>query len=219
MSRPARARFRATAATLALCLIAPGRGAPAELRALDMSEDGPRVRLTLTAVLDAPPASVFAVITDYEHLAQLHRHILESRVVDRIDARTVDVYTRVRGCVAAVFCRRFARVERLHERPPEELRSEVLPAQSDFAYGTVIWRLRPAGAGTLVEYETEVEPEFWVPKLLGRPLLASFLRRTTTEMIERVEALALERPAGAGADPDPAPAEAATEGKATGGRP
>ncbi len=95
----------------------------------------------------------------------------------------------------------------------------MLPAQSDFAYGTVIWRLRPEGGGTLVEYETEVEPEFWVPKLFGRPLLASFLRRTTTEMIERVEALALERPAGAGADPDLAPAEAAPEGTATEERP
>lgn len=211
-------RIPGVALTLVPLWLVAGAAASAELRSLEMTESGPRVRLEIVAALDAPPAAVFDVITDYDHLDRLHPNLLESRVVGRVDARTVDVYTKVRGCVAVVFCRSLSRVERLTEARPEGLRSEVLPERSDFAYGTVSWRLRGDGGGTVVEYETEVEPEFWVPKLFGRPLLASFMRRTTLEMIDRVEVLARQaaargeaQAAGSGDAPGP--------GAADGGRP
>lgn len=210
MSRRGARRLAWAGVTMALA--ACGAGA-ADILRLEMAEEASRVSLRLEAELDAPPADVYAVITDYAALANLHRHVLESRVVRRIDPGTVDVYTRVRGCVAAVFCRSVIRVERITERPPTELLAEVLPEASDFAFGIVRWRLVPAGDGTRVEYETEVEPDFWVPKLFGRQLLQSFLRRTTEETIAQVEVLARRRHAAAAAPAGeaPLPAEAAED--------
>ena len=175
----------------------------AEVRQLEMGENGPRVWLKLVVQLDAPPASVFAVITDYDNIEQLHRRVRESRVIRHIDARTVEVYTLLKGCVAAVFCRTIRRVEEVTERPPNELVARVLPDQSDFAFGVVRWRLEPDGAGSLLNYETEIEPDFWVPHLFGDAVLAASLRRTTAQMIERVEELALRQPAGGGEPWDP----------------
>ena len=175
----------------------------AEVRQLEMGEDGPRVWLKMVVQLDAPPASVFAVITDYDNIDRLHRRVRESRVIRHIDARTAEVYTRLRGCVAALFCRTIQRVEEVTERPPNELIARVLPEQSDFAYGLVRWRLEPDGRGSLLNYETKIEPDFWVPHLFGDALLAASLRRTTAQMIERVEELAQRQPAGGGEPWDP----------------
>jgi uncharacterized protein YndB with AHSA1/START domain len=212
MKEMARQRCPVAQAVLILLLVA-GPAASAEVRSFEMGDEGPRVWLKMTVALDAPPAAVYAVITDYDRLQDLHQHVVESRLVRRLDAHVADVYTKVRGCVAAIFCRSVARVERLTERPPEELRAEVLPEKSDFAYGVVSWRLLPEAGGTRVEYETEVEPEFWVPKLFGHQLLLSFMKRTTTEMIARIEnqarrlTVAEDDPGEARSPPAPAGAE------------
>lgn len=168
----------------------------AELRSLEMGEEGERLWLKMTVTVAAPPAAVFSVITDYDNIRQLHRNVIESELVRRIDPRTVEVYTLIRGCIIAVFCRRIRRVERITEYPPDRLDAEVLAEQSDLAYGRVLWRLEAAPEGSMIYYESEIEPEFWVPKLFGDALLAKMVERTTIEMIERVEALARALPAG-----------------------
>lgn len=164
---------------------------------VDVSHGEGRYRLTLEAYLDAPRADVFSVITDYDNIHRLHRRVRESRVTRRVDPRTVEVYTRLRGCVAALFCKTLQRVERIVESPPDQLVAQVVPAQSDFRSGRVLWRLRADGERTILRYENSMEPDFWVPGLLGDDLLAHSLLRTARDMIERVEALARERAADA----------------------
>ncbi len=180
--------------------------AAAEVLRLEMGEVGPRVWLEMDVRLDASPASVYAVITDYQNIRDLHRRIRESRVIRRIDARTVEVYTLLKGCVAALFCRTIRRVEEVTERPPLVLEARVLPEKSDFAFGVVRWQLEADGDGAVLHYETEIEPDFWVPHLFGDAVLAASLRRTTAQMIERVEELAQRQPAGGGEPWDPVPA-------------
>lgn len=162
----------------------------AEISEVDVHHDGGRYFLSLEAYLEAPPSAVFEVITDYENIYGLHRRIRESRIIRRIDPRTVEVFTLVKGCVAAVFCKSVRRVERIVETPPTELLATVIPAQSDLASGSVRWRLEPSGAGTLLRYDSDMEPDFWVPGLLGDGLLKMSIRRTTQEMIREVEARA-----------------------------
>ena len=169
----------------------------ADVSKIEVGHGHGRYRLSMEAYLSAPPGAVFSVITDYENIHRLHRRIRESRVTRRLDARTVEVYTRMHGCVAALFCKTLRRVERVTESPPEEITAIVLPQQSDFRSGRVLWRLRPEGEGTILRYENHMEPDFWVPGLLGDDLLARSLLRTARDMIERVEALARERVAGA----------------------
>ena len=126
-------------------------------------------------------------ITDYENIDRLHRRVRESRVLRRIDGRTVEVYTLMKGCVAGIFCKSLKRVERVEETPPGELVATVLPEQSDFASGSVRWRLDAEGAGTRLRYDSEMDPDFWVPAILGDGLLQMSIKRTTKDMIQQVE--------------------------------
>lgn len=173
-------------------------GKAAEVDRLEVHRRDGTYTLSLDAYLDAPPLAVFAVITDYTHIQDLHRRVRESRVQRRIDARTTEVFTLVKGCVAAIFCKSIRRVERVVEDPPYELRSEILPAESDLKSGAVRWRLTPEGDGTRLRYDSEMEPDFWVPPLLGEGLVGRSFRRTTQQMIERVEGLARGQEIGGG---------------------
>jgi uncharacterized protein YndB with AHSA1/START domain len=170
----------------------------AEILDADVHHEGDRYYVSLEAQLDAPPEAVFTVITDYDRLAELHRRVRESRVVRRIDDHTVEVYTRVWGCVAAVFCKGMERVERVEETPPTEVRATVIPEQSDLKSGTVRWQLRAGDGGTVLSYESEMDPDFWVPPVLGDRLLQASISRTTREMILRVEERARALVAGGG---------------------
>ena len=168
----------------------------AEVRTVDVSHGDGRYRVYLDARLDAPRHAVFSVITDYENIHRLHRRIRESRVVRRPRPDVVEVFTLVRGCVAMLFCKSLRRVERITESPPGELVAEVIPAESDVKFGRVLWRLRPDGDGTILRYESQMEPDFWVPGLLGDDLLARSLLRTARDMIDTVEILARDRGVG-----------------------
>lgn len=154
--------------------------------------------LSLEAYLAAPPMAVFAVITDYPHIQDLHRRVRESRILRRIDPKTAEVYTLLKGCVAAIFCKSIRRVELITENPPYELVAEVLPEESDLKSGLVHWQLVPDGQGTRLVYQSEMEPDFWVPPLLGDALMSRSIRNTTEEMIQRVETLALKKQQGGG---------------------
>ncbi len=71
--------------------------------------------------------------------------------------------------------------------PPDELLATIIPEHSDFSYGRVRWKLTPYGDGTLLRYQSETEPKFWVPGLFGNALVARSLGRTVEQMIQRVE--------------------------------
>lgn len=187
------------AALLAVAVLLPDRPTEsAEVIRAEVHHDEDLYTLYLEARLSAPPLAVFAVITDYPHIQDLHRRVRESRVLRRLDARTTEVFTLLRGCVAAVFCKSIRRVELVTENPPYELSAEVLPGQSDLKSGRVHWQLSAEADGTRLTYQSEMEPDFWVPPLLGDALMSRSIRNTTQQMIEEVERLALERPVGGG---------------------
>ena len=186
---PPRPWSKAVVAPLAAGVIglAVSAAGSADILSADVHHEGERYFLSIDAYLDAPPSAVFAVITDYDHLHELHRRVRESRVVRRIDEHTVEVYTRFWGCVAAIFCKGMEQVERVEETPPVELRATIIAGQSDLSAGTVRWRLQAQDAGTRLRYDSEMDPDFWVPPVLGDRMLESSISRTTREMIRRVE--------------------------------
>ena len=55
------------------------------------------------------------------------------------------------------------------------------------------WRFEPEGSGTLVAYDFEFEPKFWIPPLIGSYMLQRKLRDDSVRAINRIEAIAQER--------------------------
>ena len=140
-----------------------------------------------TFILDAAPAAVRAVLTDYDHLDRLTPAILESRLLERAAAGAL-VYTRTRAC-AGWFCRELRKVERV-EVTGDTIVATALPARSNVTMSRTAWRITPAGSGTRIAWESSFDPAFRVPPLVGPALIKRALVRESA-----VHAAAIERSA------------------------
>jgi hypothetical protein len=67
----------------------------------------------------------------------------------------------------------------------------VDPQQSDFAYSREQWQLIPEGDGTLMIYNFEMEPGFWVPPLIGPYVIKRALKAGGGNAVGRIETVAL----------------------------
>lgn len=147
-----------------------------------------RYQFEMVAWIDAPMDKVSAVLRDYAHYPRLDAHILEARVLERPDDRSVVLGTVLRACFGP-FCRNVRRVERVEEAPLE-LTAIVDPARSDVRFGETRTRLSVSGERVRVEYHTSVEPGFWLPPLVGRRWMLRTLQQATVELFRNVEAQA-----------------------------
>lgn len=145
-------------------------------------------RVVFEAVLDAPPASIAAVLTDYARYPDLDPRISASDVLGRTRSGDVLLHTRVRVC-SAFLCRDVDRVERVTRRR-NVLVAEVVPDRSDFRRGLTTTRWLAARGRTRIHYAAEFEPDFWVPDILGRHFALDELREATLKLFANVESRA-----------------------------
>lgn len=165
-------------------------GWAATIRDVQIERKDGRYVLESNTFLDAPPNAVFRVLTDYDQFARISSVFEESRFAGSDDDGTPLVYTRVEGCVW-FFCKTMERVERLEFEAPDFIATTALPARSDFLYSRSEWQLSPEGEhGTRVMYRLEMEPDFWVPPVLGPMLIKRKLVKGGEDAVTRIEDLA-----------------------------
>ena len=161
----------------------------AEIRTFRCDREAERYHVVSETFIDAPVDAVFAVLIDYDHYDRISSVFQESRYLERNPDGSGVVYTKARGCVA-FFCTTVERVERLEVVPGAEIVATVIPEQSDARYSRAQWRLEPDGQGTLLHYELEMEPDFWIPPLIGPPMVRHALRQGGARAATRIENLA-----------------------------
>jgi hypothetical protein len=158
---------------------------------LEVGERTPGYFVEFAATLSAPPAAVMAVLQSYESYPELDPRIVAARVVGEQDGQRV-LYTRLKGCLAAWFCRDMERYELLEESA-SRLVARAVPGRGDLGFGFSETRVEPAGEGTTrVRYSTWFEPSFWMPRWLVRAAMIRTLRTGTLAMFENVETRASE---------------------------
>ncbi len=166
----------------------------ATLDSVVVTYDSGRYALEAEAYMDAPRESIFAVLVDYERIGRLSSAYKEYGFMDPAADGTPIVFTRLEGCVL-IFCRSLRRVERLEGDGPGYIRTVMLPEQSDFSFGIAQWWLEPEAMGTRVTYHLEMEPDFWIPPVIGPWILQRRLKRGGSVAVGRIERLALGLPA------------------------
>ncbi|MGH8495200.1 MAG: SRPBCC family protein [Gammaproteobacteria bacterium] len=164
----------------------------AEIRRVDVEHEGKRYYVDSDTIVDAPIESVYAVLTDYEHFDLISSVFTESRFIEPVVDGSGLVYTRAQGCIL-FFCNTIERVERLEVRPVSDIVTVADPERSDVKYSRAHWQLEEDRQGTRVRYSLELEPDFWVPPVIGPWLIKRSLTRNGEEAVARIELLALER--------------------------
>jgi len=161
----------------------------ATMNSLDVTKRHGRYALVADTFLEAPADAIFAVLVDYDRFDRISRVYKEHGYLEPAEDGTPIVYTRMEGCVM-FFCKSMRRVERLETEEPTLIRTIALPEQSDFNYAVSEWDLAPVPGGTMVTYRLEMEPDFWVPPVIGPWFLKRTLIQGGTRAINRIERLA-----------------------------
>ncbi|HEU4620047.1 MAG TPA: hypothetical protein VFV10_18565, partial [Gammaproteobacteria bacterium] len=176
-----------------LAAAAPAAAAAATLHDLDVKRHRGRYELVAHTHLEAPIAGIFAVLTSYgdNGYRRISGIYQESGNVGTDADGTPLVYTLVKGCVA-FFCKEIRRVSRLETEAPNFIRTTALPERSDFKYSRSEWRLEAVDGGTDVTYRLVMEPDFWVPPVIGPWLLEKRFKEGGVRALGRIERLARE---------------------------
>jgi hypothetical protein len=159
------------------------------IQQLETAHDDGRYTVSFEVVLDAPRDKVWRIMTDYEQLPRVSKIITASRVLERRDADRHRVSVTLEACVL-IFCKSVHRTVDIEAWPQTDIRVSEVPEQSDFRHGAEHWRVAAEGAQTRLRYHAEVEPDFFIPPLIGPPVVKYFLRREIKITALQVEALA-----------------------------
>jgi hypothetical protein len=176
---------------LAFCLCVAQSAGAADFYSLNIARDGDTYSMNADVHLAAPPAAVYAVLTDYEHLTRISNAVLKSHVVQRLDSGDVLVYTDSKVC-ALFFCRHITEMQRYSRPGPQDLLAEVVPEQSNLKMGRTVWHLEAENDGTRLHWEMTAVPGFWVPPFIGSVLMQRGLRIEARRGVAGVEKLARE---------------------------
>ncbi len=169
----------------------------AELHSLDVSRERGRYELVAETRLEADAQAIFDVLIDYKdgRFGRISSAYKESDYLQPAPDGTPIVYTRMEGCILA-FCKSLIRVDRLETEEPHLIRATALPEHSDFEYAESEWVLRPVDGGTEITYRLVMDPDFWVPPLIGPWIMKRELRSGGERAIYRIERLARGLPTG-----------------------
>ena len=143
-------------------------------------------------LLDASPEAITSVILDFDRFGRISSVYKEYGYLDPQPDGTPTVFTRMEGCLMSMFCKSMTRVERLESAETGYIRTVTLPEQSDFKRSTSEWIIETEGEGARMTYRLEMEPDFWVPPVLGPWYLKRTLLRGGGDAIDRIERLAQE---------------------------
>ena len=162
---------------------------------VSVSTQGEKVVVDVRANVAARHAVVFAVLTDYEHMADFVSSLASSTVLARRD-NVLEVEQRGQTAVGP-FHFSFWSVRTVELVGEREVRSKLL--RGDFKSYEFTTAVGAGPAGTItVTHHGEYVPKAWIPPIVGRSRIEAGVRRQYDELIaEMMRREAREAPATA----------------------
>jgi hypothetical protein len=175
---------------VAASLIAFGSSlSAAEVSEAEVRREGDRYRLHVVARIDAVPAAVWTLLTDFHALERLHHSVQESTYLGRTFEGADRVRIRLHPCVL-FFCVDATQVVEFRSTGAGQLLADFERRDSLFDFGRLKWHLaRAPNTGTDLVFNAELAPAFWIPPLFGPWILKRALRETATDIVTNLDRL------------------------------
>ncbi len=137
----------------------------------------------MSVTLDVDTATAWAVLTDYNRLAEFVPDMQSSRVVS---APGEPMLLEQRGEGGLLFFRvPVTVVLEIHEFPFERIAFRAVSGNMRRMQGQ--WLLRREGGMLLLGYEAELEPDFWVPAWIGDRVMRANVEKQVTGVVREVQ--------------------------------
>jgi len=165
-------------APLLLALVLPARAAgkvEAYVEDSDVHVSRAESHFTIDMEVRVPvaPATAWDVLTDFDHMASFVGNLSSSQVIERREN-----YLRIRQAGKArfgIFSSEFSSEREIHLNPMREIRAQGTGGSVKRMES--LMRIEPEEGGVRLRYHAQVEPDFWLPPLVG----PSVVRHETAE--------------------------------------
>ena len=145
--------------------------------AVKIKRDGETFAVTVELTVDATPEQVFAVLTDYDHMAKFVSNVVESRIVRR-DGGKIVIEQKSRLVFGPLHFD-FTNTRVVEPVPFGEIRSWV--TEGDMQGSSFTTRLIPRGTRTLIDNRGSFYADRWIPPMIGNMVLESETRKQFQE--------------------------------------
>ncbi len=173
--------------TIALSWMAPA--AAVNILELEITHSKRTYLVAFDVLLDAEPADIRALLSDYRQWRRLSDTLSESQLLRTFPDGRQRIRLRFDSCVL-FFCKSIQHVKDVVIRLNGDIVTTIVPEHSDFASGWEHWRIRAEHNNTRLQYHAVLAPAFRVPPLIGPWALKSRLRHTLIETAKKLEVLA-----------------------------
>jgi hypothetical protein len=174
---------------LALGVVFMSTASAAELLSIDVDHDHGTYTMSSEVWFDANVEQVFEVFRYWDNSVNFSSAIVESRDLEPDELGRPQFYVRNKGCVL-FFCFTFERQGYVESEPNSEILAFVDPETSDFHFSNERWMFEDRDGGTLVTYDLEMKPKFWIPPGIGPYVIKRKLRDSGGDIVDRIEAIA-----------------------------
>jgi len=158
----------------------------------EIRDEGDNYIVQLEMQIDAPTQRVYQLLTDFAHLHQLSDSIVDSEVLARNNNK-IRIKVVSRGCVL-FFCRTVNQFQTVTELYNGYIMLIDENGKSDFKYGHTLWRVQQIDGGTRVTISADLQPDFWIPPIIGTYLFKKKLLKEGTMLVNNLEQLANHAP-------------------------
>ena len=165
----------------------PAWGAPPLALTVDRvaGADGVKIyQITSSGAVNAAPAVVWRILTDYDRMAEYVPDLASARVVSRSGDK---VLIEQRGGVRfLLFSHPIHLVVQAHEQAPRQI--DVTLVEGDMLVYRASWELTalPTG-GTRVQYNAAIAPKFYVPAMIGTSLVRKDIANMMAAVLARLD--------------------------------
>ena len=145
--------------------------------AVNIRRDGDKLAVTVELSVDAAPQEVFAVLTDYDHMAKFVSNVVESRIARR-DGEKLVVEQKSRLTLGALQFG-FVNLRIVEPIPFSEIRSRV--TEGDMQGSSFTTKLAVRGTGTWIDNRGSFVVDRWIPPIIGTVVLEGETRKQFQE--------------------------------------
>lgn len=161
----------------------------ADLRSVSIERVNGVYTMNSVVWFDARIDAVYNVFLDWDLSEQFSSVVVEARNTGSDANGDRGFYTRNRACVL-FFCKSVERYGAVEHEPLKFIRATVDPERSDFHVSNESWEFAEENDGTLIVYQLEMRPKFWIPPVIGPYVLKRKMRDDGVEALDRIEVIA-----------------------------
>jgi ribosome-associated toxin RatA of RatAB toxin-antitoxin module len=175
----------------ALALAALSIASPLHTAAVDLvpgvtvgvERNGDGYVVVATLIAPGVPATAWAVLTDFDHMADFMPTLTSSRVLQRQDNR---VLVQQRGKMElGTFRMPFESDRMIDMKPPGTIYSKQLRGNMQRVDSTTTFTELPNG--TRVDYRVEIVPKLWMPESVAGPMLHDATERQFNAVLREIQ--------------------------------